>query len=453
MSRFPRLRKVFFWLHLVAGLGAGVIILIMAASGLLISFERQITEASDGFHLSPPSAGVARMELPALLTKLRETEAGARPTGFLLNAEPSGAAGFQFGRERTVFMNPWTGEVLGEGATNVRAFFRQVTAVHRWLALTGTAKDAGQAVTSAAALVFLFIILSGLLLWIPKRWSVKAVKAAAILRPGLKGRARDWNWHNALGIWAALPLLLTVTTGLIIAYPWANRLLFNAVGESPPERKAPPGGPAKPGGGGEKVKNGPASGPGSNPRASADSTGPEQLPDGVDKALAAAIADSPNWQQVQFSFTPPPSAGGGGGSQKPAAGNVAGKGGAEAGPGTAAPRTGAGSAKPPLTLFVSDSHRGRPDLRREISFDLATATIIETKEFSSQSTGRQLRTWVRWLHTGEALGWIGQTISALACAALLILIWTGFALSWRRFFRKRQADSTAVNFPPSDLPQ
>lgn len=417
MSRFPRPRRIFFWLHLVAGLTAGLIILIMAASGLLLSFERQITESADGFRISPSSAGAARMELPALLAKLRETEPGARPTGFLVNAEPTGAAGFQFGRERTVFINPWTGEVLSEGAAGVRAFFRQVTAVHRWLALTGTAKDAGQAVTSAAALVFFFILLSGLILWMPKRWSLKALKAIATLRPGLKGRARDWNWHNALGIWAALPLLLTVTTGLIIAYPWANRLLFNAVGESPPERKPPPGGPGKQGSG-EKGKPAPA--PGS------DSQGPETWPAGIDQALAAAIALSPNWQQVQFSLTPPAASGG----PRPAA-----RDGGEPGP----------PAAQPLTLFVSDSHRGRPDLRREISFDLTKSAVIETKEFSSQSTGRRLRTWVRWLHTGEALGWIGQTVSAFACAALLVLIWTGFALSWRRFFRKNSLPAQNTN--------
>lgn len=400
MSRFPRPRRIVFWMHLVAGLTAGLVILVMAATGLLISFERQITEAADGFHLSPPAADTPRLAMEALHAKLRAAEPGARPTGFLLNAEPAGAAGFQFGKDRTVFINPWTGEVLGEGAVGTRAIFKQVTALHRWLALTGEAKDVGQAITSAAALGFLFILLSGLFLWFPKVWSRAALKAIATLRPGLKGRARDWNWHNALGIWALLPLLLTVGTGLIMAYPWANTLLFNAVGESPPPRKAPPGGGAGAAGdgmAGGKGKSVGASTEGSG--RSAETKGPETLPSGLDAALAAAISSSPGWRQIQFSFP---------------AGNG------------------------PMTLFVADSHRGRPDLRREISFDPVKGGILDVKEFASQSKGRQLRAWVRWLHTGEALGWIGQTISALASAAVLVLIWTGFSLSWRRFSRRRR---------------
>ncbi len=37
-------RKTVFWLHLSAGVSAGVFILIMAATGVMLSFERQIVE-------------------------------------------------------------------------------------------------------------------------------------------------------------------------------------------------------------------------------------------------------------------------------------------------------------------------------------------------------------------------------------------------------------------------
>ena len=51
--------------------------------------------------------------------------------------------------------------------------------------------------------------------------------------------------------------------------------------------------------------------------------------------------------------------------------------------------------------------------------------------------GRQTRFWVRHLHAGEALGLVGQTLSALAAGGALFLVYTGFALSGRRFFSKR----------------
>jgi uncharacterized iron-regulated membrane protein len=41
---------------------------------------------------------------------------------------------------------------------------------------------------------------------------------------------------------------------------------------------------------------------------------------------------------------------------------------------------------------------------------------------------------MRFLHTGEALGWPGKLLAALASLGGAFLVWTGFALAWRRFF-------------------
>jgi uncharacterized iron-regulated membrane protein len=65
-----------------------------------------------------------------------------------------------------------------------------------------------------------------------------------------------------------------------------------------------------------------------------------------------------------------------------------------------------------------------------------TGDIIRRESFADLSTGRQVRTWTRFLHTGEALGWAGQAIAGLACLGGCFLVYTGFALAWRRFFGK-----------------
>jgi sulfite reductase (NADPH) flavoprotein alpha-component len=52
---------------------------------------------------------------------------------------------------------------------------------------------------------------------------------------------------------------------------------------------------------------------------------------------------------------------------------------------------------------------------------------------------------VRGLHTGEALGFPGQTVAGLASLGGCFLVWTGFAMAWRRFrYRKRDADDAPV---------
>jgi uncharacterized iron-regulated membrane protein len=44
-----------------------------------------------------------------------------------------------------------------------------------------------------------------------------------------------------------------------------------------------------------------------------------------------------------------------------------------------------------------------------------------------------LRSWIRFTHTGETGGIVGQFIGFLACIGGAFLVWTGFSLAWRRF--------------------
>ena len=73
----------------------------------------------------------------------------------------------------------------------------------------------------------------------------------------------------------------------------------------------------------------------------------------------------------------------------------------------------------------------------------------EWAPFSSQTPGQRLRSWIRFLHTGEALGIVGQTIAAIVSATSVIMVWTGLALAWRRLisplFRRRAAPKLAPN--------
>ena len=369
---FQRIRKLVFWAHLVAGVAAGLFILLMACTGVVLSFERQITAAADGFNLASPGEAAKPEQLVALV------QAGdlKGASGLTISADPTQPAAFQFGKEKTVFVHPQSGEVLGEGAKGTRAFFQFVTGLHRWLALKGEAQETGKSVTAAAGLVFFFIILSGLVIWIPKRWTRQGVKVITTFQPQLKGRARDWNWHNVLGIWFALPLLVISATGVVIGYPWANNLVFRLAGEEPPPQKGkgpPPGGPA----------------------AAAIVT------TGWNAAFATVQGQSPGWQSIQFQFP-----------QGKATDGV---------------------------FQVFNSHRGRPDLRQVITVDLASGEVRKTERFADQSTGRRWRTWIRWVHTGEAGGWAGQLLAAFSALAAITLVWTGLALSWRRWRKSRAA--------------
>ena len=88
---------------------------------------------------------------------------------------------------------------------------------------------------------FLVLAISGLYLWWPRKWSREAWRAITAMRFNLKGKARDWNWHNAVGFWTAPILIVLTLTAMPISYRWAGDLIYKVTGSTPPTN-APSGG-------------------------------------------------------------------------------------------------------------------------------------------------------------------------------------------------------------------
>ena len=52
----------------------------------------------------------------------------------------------------------------------------------------------------------------------------------------LRGKARDWNWHNVIGFWSSGVLVVLTLTAAVMSYQWANNLLYTLTGNEPPPR-------------------------------------------------------------------------------------------------------------------------------------------------------------------------------------------------------------------------
>lgn len=397
------LRTAIFWIHLAVGLVLGAVILLMSVTGVLLMYERQITEWADRDNrVAPPSPGAQRLPVETLLAGVLAARPEATPASFTLQSDPAAPALVSLGRRSSLYVDPYTGRILGEGSQKVRSFFHAVTDWHRWLGAGDESRDRGKAVTGAANLGFLFLVVSGLYLWVPRKWARTQLRNVTWFRRGLSAKARDFNWHNVFGFWLAIPLFFVVASAVVISYPWAGNLLFRMVGEEPPARSGPPGGPGQgPGGQGPgeaRAAGGRREGGGSPERRGREGFDPSALR-GLDALWARAEGQVSGWQSLAVRLPD--------------------------------------SADAPVTFTISSGHRGRPDLRSQLTLDRASGEAVKWEPFASQSLGRRVRTWTRWIHTGEAGGFLGQTLAGLASAAGAVLVWTGFALAWRRFFPKK----------------
>ena len=128
----------------------------------------------------------------------------------------------------TVFVNPYTGQFTGQFNRH-KSFFNTVEMLHRFL-LAG--KDSvGNKLVAFSTLFFLFILITGVILWWPKTKKIMRQRLRYKLDGSRKRLIHDL--HIVTGFYTSAFLLVIVFTGLIMTFSWANRLLFAITGSKP----------------------------------------------------------------------------------------------------------------------------------------------------------------------------------------------------------------------------
>ena len=362
-----RLRSVLFWCHLTAGVTAGLVILVMSATGVVLAGQSTVlTFIERGVRRASPSSTGSRVPLGVVLASVR-TAQEAPPASVTVQRDPASAVAVSLGRDGTIYVNPYTGAILGRGSARAQAFFRSVEDWHRWLGQAGDWRGSARAITGASNLVFLLLALSGPFLWLPRKWTAASVRSVLWFRTGAAGRARDFNWHNVIGIWCAPVLIVLTLTGVVMSYPWANALLYRLAGSPLPAA-------------GERAG-------GSRPAAAA-------IPVDVDRVVVAAVDRVPTWETLIVRLPM---------------------------------RSGA-----PASVSISDGASWNRFARSQLTLDATTAAVIRWEPYDATSLGQRMRGWVRFAHTGELGGPLGQAVAGVASAGGTMLVWTGLALAIRR---------------------
>ena len=430
-------RKVLFWMHLTAGVTCGIVILIMCVTGTALAFEKQINawlERSDA-RVVHAAQGSARLPLETLLAKVKDQKPGA-PSAITVRSGATEPVEVSMGRAGTLYVNPYTGDIVDQSQpiqpgqppaqTKARAFFRTMEDWHRWLGASGPNRTTGKTIMDAGNLAFFFIVLSGLYMWFPRKLTWQHWRPSVWFRGGLSGKARDWNWHNTIGVWCWVPLVLVVGSGVIMSYPWASNLLYTMTG-SPLPPQLGPGGPGRGGPGRGDAKGPGRAGEGRGPRGPAvEGRGPGGpgfgggfggfgggAPanwDGLDQAWPKAEQQVAGWKSIRIQ--------------------------------------GSANVNAPFTFAIDRGDGTQPQLRGTLTVNRGTGAVMSWADFSSNSTGQQLRLLARFTHTGESLGVWGQAIAGIATLGGAVMVYTGIALSLRRLFAWRRRRRQQIEQEP-----
>lgn len=371
------IRKTFFWLHLIIGCSAAIFIFLMSITGVALTYERQMIKAAErSDYPVAPAASTTTLSLSEILM-IASGYPTKKTAEIVVENQPNAPVIVKDGRKKVAYLNPYTGAEIAVPGQGTKTFFRKLRAFHRWLTLDGKFSETGRWVNGIANIIFLVLILSGLYLWLPKRFKSRAFKQRLTLSGNYPNKsARNYQWHNVFGIYMAPILFVLVVTAFFFSFKWPGNTLKELVSTESVALAKP-----------VEVSTHQAA---------------QQL--SVEQQLAKVKALYPHWQNIQFSLD--------------------------------------------LILTnnkvykVDNGNGGEPQKRLKVLLNSTTGDVVQVQKFEQLSTYSQLRSYIRFLHTGEAFGPFGQTIAGLASLLACLLVYTGAMLSWRRWKNSRKVTAT-----------
>jgi uncharacterized iron-regulated membrane protein len=219
------IRKILLNLHLWAGLAAAAFLALLGMTGSLIVFEDEIDSwLNPRPHIQP---GPKRLPLNALTARLETAHPGYQVAGFTFpsrNDLPVGAflRSEKLRNNMGVDIKPYTGEVFPMKSQQ-NNFTGNVHQLHTHL-LMGRP---GSTVMACAAVFLLFLAITGLILWWPRK--------VFTVRWSGRGSRLNFDLHNALGMCSSVFLLTFALTGMVIHWEGPAFNLVRYVTHSPAE--------------------------------------------------------------------------------------------------------------------------------------------------------------------------------------------------------------------------
>ena len=371
------IRKIVFRLHLSVAAAIGAVILMMAATGVILSLQGTVTGLVERRHFVavadapplPPAALVQAAEAwgAAQGTPLTATSLRYRP-------HPRAPVRVDAGRELHIYVDPYRADVLGHGPGRLERFFTAVHDLHRWFAVPSGSVRRARAVTGAVNAAFLFLLVTGPFLWLPTRFTKRALANVLFFQRGARGAWRDLNWHQVIGIWSVVPLAVIAVTGAVTSYPAVAERVYPVVG------RVVSGGEWGGGVGVGGVDGEPGEGP-------AD----------LEAALRVAGGWVPNWRSLTLTL----------------------------------PR----ARDREIRVEIQGGGEGQPQKTGTLTLDAASGTPHSWETFADETAGHRAQEFLRYAHTGEYWGIAGRVIAALCSLAATLMVWTGLSLAIRRLRR------------------
>jgi uncharacterized iron-regulated membrane protein len=213
-------------IHLWIGFTSGLLVFVIAVTGCIYAFQKEIQDLIQPYRFVERQA---REFLPPSV--LRAAAEAHIPDKHMHAVQYLGldraAQVIYFSYEPdyyyVVYVNPYSAEVVHITDMS-KDFFQFILDGHFYLWLP---REIGQPMAASATLVFVVMLLSGMVLWWPRR--KKDARQRFRIRWRAKWRRTNYDLHNVLGFYVLSIALVFALTGLVWGFQWFANGLY-AVG-------------------------------------------------------------------------------------------------------------------------------------------------------------------------------------------------------------------------------
>ncbi|OAV71480.1 putative iron-regulated membrane protein [Bacteroidales bacterium Barb4] len=376
----------------------GLIITVICFSGATLVFETEIMQLCYPSRYYVKEVKDKALPLDRLMEAVNKQLPDTLSVGSVtISSDP--AKNYRVGlagqRTAAVYVDPYTAEIRDLQLAPQPNFFSVMRRLHRWL-LDDFKHDGsfslGKTVVGVTTLVMVFILITGIICWIPKTKKNLKARLKISIKHGWKRFMYDL--HIAGGIYFAVVLLALALTGLTWSFSWYQNGFYRLFGAELPQMPA---------------REMPASRPPADRGMSASRPPADrERTSSGERRQVRESANFAEWQNVINQLI----------KQNPdfMALTI---------------RDGAASVSSPFLI-------GNSRASDNYSFDPQTGTITDIKYYKDTDKAGKLRGWIYSVHVGSWGGTITKIITFLAALFGATLPLTGYYIWFKKYLARRK---------------
>ncbi len=223
-------KTIKYWIgriHLWLGLTSGLIVFVIAVTGCLYAFQAEIQNLIQPYRFVKDERKPVLQ--PSQFKSIGEKILPGKKMHGIMYPKAGNAVQISYysidpAYYYVAYLNPFSGEVL-KVSDGEAGFFPFVLDGHFYLWLP---PEIGQPVVATSCLVFLAMMISGLVLWWPKKKG--AAKQRFTIKWNARWRRKNYDLHNVLGFYCTWIAIILAVTGLVWGFQWFAYGVYKVAG-------------------------------------------------------------------------------------------------------------------------------------------------------------------------------------------------------------------------------